>query len=108
VDFLRTGLTDQRTAIQAAPFDHPQLFTNNGHPFDGQWLSGPERPAHPGQATGQQIEVPATGLTGARRFPRSSKILWEGSNEHPQTFASSTWSTPDLIGKAEQQKTTAV
>jgi len=32
VDFLRNGLTDQRTVKQAAPFDHPELFLANGHP----------------------------------------------------------------------------
>ena len=32
VDFLRNGLTDPRTVNQAAPFDHPQLLTPNGHP----------------------------------------------------------------------------
>lgn len=34
VDFLRNGLTDQRTVRQAAPFDHPELFLANGHPGD--------------------------------------------------------------------------
>src|SRR6185312_15179483 len=32
VDFLRNALTDPRTVAQAAPFDHPQFFTPNGHP----------------------------------------------------------------------------
>ncbi|MBZ5523772.1 MAG: hypothetical protein LAP21_16180 [Acidobacteriia bacterium] len=69
VDFLRTGLTDQRTVIQAAPFDHPQLFTNNGHPFDANGYPVQNDPAHPGQATGQQVEVPATGQNGGKPLP---------------------------------------
>jgi hypothetical protein len=34
VDFLRNGLTDRRTVVQSAPFDHPELFLANGHPSD--------------------------------------------------------------------------
>jgi hypothetical protein len=69
VDFLRNGLTDQRTVIQAAPFDHPQLFTNNGHPFDAGGYPVQNDPANPGQATGQQVEVPATGQNGGKPLP---------------------------------------
>jgi len=69
VDFLRNGLTDQRTVLQAAPFDHPQLFANNGHPFDGNGYPVQNDPAHPGQATNQQIEVPAVGQNGGKPLP---------------------------------------
>jgi len=69
VDFLRNGLTDQRTVVQAAPFDHPQLFTNNGHPFDAGGYPVRNDPANPGQATGQQVEVPATGQNGGKPLP---------------------------------------
>ncbi len=69
VDFLRNALTDQRTVLQAAPFDHPQLFTNNGHPFDANGYPVQSDPAHPGQATNQQIEVPAVGQNGGKPLP---------------------------------------
>ena len=54
VDFLRNALTDPRTVNQAAPFDHPQLLTPNGHP---------------GQATNQFMEIPATGKDGGKPLP---------------------------------------
>jgi len=69
VDFLRNALTDQRTVLQAAPFDHPQLFTNNGHPFDANGYPVQNDPVHPGQATNQQIEVPAVGQNGGKPLP---------------------------------------
>ncbi len=69
VDFLRNGLTDQRTAKQAAPFDHPQLFIPNGHPEGQNGYPVQNDPQHPGQATNQFTEVPATGANGGAPLP---------------------------------------
>ena len=69
VDFLRNALTDPRTVKQAAPFDHPQLFTPNGHPQDPNGYPVQKDPAHPGQATNQYMEIPATGANGGKPLP---------------------------------------
>jgi cytochrome c peroxidase len=69
VDFLRNGLTDQRTVNQSAPFDHPQLFTPNGHTADGDGYPVMNDPQHPGQAATNLMEVPATGATGGAPLP---------------------------------------
>jgi hypothetical protein len=64
VDFLRNGLTDQRTVKQAAPFDHPQLFLANGHLATARGAI-PD-PKNPGQAVTQFTEVPAVGAKGGK------------------------------------------
>jgi cytochrome c peroxidase len=69
VDFLRTGLTDSRTVRQAAPFDHPQLFTPNGHPAGPNGSPAQSDPQHPGQATTQLMEIPAVGKNGGKPLP---------------------------------------
>lgn len=69
VDFLRNGLTDTRTVKQAAPFDHPQLFTPNGHPSGSHGYPVQKDPDHPGQATNQFMEVPAVGANGGKPLP---------------------------------------
>jgi cytochrome c peroxidase len=69
VDFLRNGLTDPRTVSQAAPFDHPQLFTPNGHPEGPNGYPVQQDKNHPGQATDQYMEVPATGAKGGKPLP---------------------------------------
>jgi len=80
VDFLRNGLTDPRTVAQAAPFDHPQLFTPNGHPAGPNGSPVQADPAHPGQATTQLMEVPATGKTGGNTQPSFLENLLK--NQH--------------------------
>src|ERR1051326_1042217 len=69
VDFLRNGLTDPRTVSQAAPFDHPQLFTPNGHPAGPNGYPVQNDSQHPGQATTQLMEVPAGGKSGGKPLP---------------------------------------
>jgi len=69
VDFLRNGLTDPRTVSQAAPFDHPQLFTPNGHPAGPNGSPAQGDPQHPGQATTQLMEIPAIGKNGGKALP---------------------------------------
>jgi cytochrome c peroxidase len=69
VDFLRNGLTDARTAIQAAPFDHPELFVANGSPAGLDGFPVQKDPAHPGQARDQMMRVPATGKNGGKPLP---------------------------------------
>jgi cytochrome c peroxidase len=66
VDFLRNALTDPRTVQQAAPFDHPQLFTPNGHPHDANGYPVQNDPKHPGQATNDFLEIPAVGAGGGK------------------------------------------
>jgi len=69
VDFLRNGLTDQRTVRQAAPFDHPQLFVPNGNPPGANGYPVDEDPAHPGQAKNQFMEIPPVGANGGPPLP---------------------------------------
>jgi len=69
VDFLRNGLTDPRTVAQAAPFDHPQLFTPNGHPQSSNGYPITPDPKHPDRATDQLLEIPAVGATGGKPLP---------------------------------------
>jgi cytochrome c peroxidase len=66
VDFLKNALTDPRTVKQAAPFDHPQLFTPHGHPTGPHGYPVEKDPLLPGQATTQFMEVPATGAKGGK------------------------------------------
>ncbi|MGC2695470.1 MAG: hypothetical protein WA738_06735 [Candidatus Angelobacter sp.] len=69
VDFLRNGLTDQRTVNQSAPFDHPQLLSANGHPQGPNGYPVQNDPNHPGQAKTALVEVPATGAKGGKPLP---------------------------------------
>jgi len=69
VDFLRNALTDPRTLKQAAPFDHPQLFTPNGHPEGANGYPVQQDPKHPGQAKNQFLEIPAVGANGGKPLP---------------------------------------
>jgi hypothetical protein len=69
VDFLRNALTDPRTVKQAAPFDHPQLFTPNGHPEGANGYPVQPDPKHPGQAKNQFLEIPAVGANGGKPLP---------------------------------------
>lgn len=84
VDFLRNGLTDQRTVQQAAPFDHPQLFTPNGHPPDPSGYPVQKDPQHPGQAVTQLMEIPATGQNGGKPLPTFLENLLGGKNAQPK------------------------
>ncbi len=83
VDFLRNALTDPRTVKQAAPFDHPQLFTPNGHPQDSNGYPVQKDSAHPGQATNQYMEIPATGTNGGKPLPTFLDNLLGVSNVKP-------------------------
>lgn len=80
VDFLRNGLTDPRTVAQAAPFDHPQFFTPNGHPEGPNGYPVKNDPDHPGQATTQLMEIPAVGRTGGKPLPTFLENLLK--NQH--------------------------
>ena len=80
VDFLRTGLTDPRTVSQAAPFDHPQLLTPNGHMRSGNGYPVTPDPKHPGQAATQLMEVPAVGKDGGKPLPTFLQNLLGVSN----------------------------
>ena len=66
VDFMRIGLTDQRTVAQAAPFDHPQVFVPNGHPQGSNGYPVQQDPKHPDRAKDQLMEVPAVGANGGK------------------------------------------
>jgi cytochrome c peroxidase len=61
VAFLKT-LTDERVRLNAAPFDHPQLFIPNGHP--GDELSTVDNGNGNGIAMDQLREIPMSGRTG--------------------------------------------
>jgi len=80
VDFLRNGLTDPRTVAQAAPFDHPQLFTPNGHPQSANGYPITPDPKHPDRATDQLMEVPAVGAKGGKPLPTFLENLLGGQN----------------------------
>jgi cytochrome c peroxidase len=84
VDFLRNALTDPRTVAQAAPFDHPQLFTPNGHPHTANGYPVQPDLMHPGQATNQFIEIPAVGAKGGTPLPTFLENLL--GVEHAQRF----------------------
>jgi cytochrome c peroxidase len=83
VDFLRNGLTDPRTVNQAAPFDHPQFFTPNGHPQSANGYPVQQDPDHPGQATTQLMEIPATGSNGGKPLPTFLQNLVGVKNVQP-------------------------
>src|SRR5579864_746389 len=80
VDFLRNGLTDPRTVAQAAPFDHPQLFTPNGHPHSSSGYPVTPDPKHPERATDQLLEIPAVGAQGGKPLPTFLENLLGGQN----------------------------
>ena len=80
VDFLRNGLTDPRTVAQAAPFDHPQLFTPNGHPHSANGYPVIPDPKHPDRATDQLLEIPAVGAKGGKPLPTFLENLLGGQN----------------------------
>jgi cytochrome c peroxidase len=80
VDFLRNGLTDPRTVAQAAPFDHPQLFTPNGHPHGANGYPITPDPKHPDRATDQLMEIPAVGAQGGKPLPTFLENLLGGQN----------------------------
>ena len=80
VDFLRNGLTDPRTVAQAAPFDHPQLFTPNGHPHGANGYPITPDPKHPDRATDQLMEIPAVGAKGGKPLPTFLENLLGGQN----------------------------
>ncbi len=80
VDFLRNGLTDPRTVAQAAPFDHPQLYTPNGHPHSGNGYPITPDPKHPDRATDQLMEIPAVGAQGGKPLPTFLENLLGGQN----------------------------
>jgi hypothetical protein len=84
VDFLRTGLTDPRTVAQSAPFDHPQLLTPNGHQQAANGYPVQQDPEHPGQATTQLMEVPATGANGGKPLPTFLQNLLGVKNANPR------------------------
>lgn len=63
VAFLE-ALTDERVRYRRAPFDHPQLFVPNGHPWDPGNPSVVLRDAWTGNARDQFVEVPAVGQSG--------------------------------------------
>lgn len=83
VDFLRNGLTDARTVKQAAPFDHPQLFTPNGHATDSNGYPVKD-PQHPAQAITNLMEVPATGANGGKPLPTFLDNMLGVSNANPR------------------------
>jgi hypothetical protein len=64
VVFLRDALTDPRVKMQAAPFDHPEIYVPNGHPTDASGYPV-EDPLHPGQAMDIFLQIPATGKAGS-------------------------------------------
>jgi cytochrome c peroxidase len=67
VAFLRKGMTDPRVRYDRAPFDHPQLFVPNGHPYAAP---GSTTPIWRGNtngsriATDQLLEIKAVGAGG--------------------------------------------
>jgi cytochrome c peroxidase len=83
VDFLRNALTDPRTVKQSAPFDHPQLFTPNGHPQDANGYPVQKDPNHPGQATNNMTEIPVTGAKGGKPLPTFLENLLGVKNARP-------------------------
>jgi cytochrome c peroxidase len=68
VDFLRNGLTDPRTVIQAAPFDHPEITLPYGHTVAANGYPVQKDPDHPGQAIDGTMHVPAVGKNGGKPF----------------------------------------
>ena len=69
-----------RSVAQAAPFDHPQLFTPNGHPQSANGYPITPDPKHPDRATDQLMEVPAVGAKGGKPLPTFLENLLGGQN----------------------------
>ena len=71
VTFMRT-LTDDRVKYQRAPFDHPQLFVPNGHPFnpDGSMMLGSN-----GKGRDILCEIPAVGASGGQALQSFVQLL---------------------------------
>gem|GEM_PF-1044919 len=59
IAFMLT-LTDQRVKNQQAPFDHPQLVINNGHPGDQNFVTNDGT----GKATDALLQLAAVGSVG--------------------------------------------
>jgi hypothetical protein len=78
VEFLRYGLTDSRTAAQAAPFDHPELFVPNGHPPGPNGSPVQKDPNKPGRAMDQLLRIPPTGKNGGKPLPTFLENLLAG------------------------------
>ena len=64
VSFL-LALTDERVRSRQAPFDHPQLFVPNGHPWDPRNPSLVLVDPGTGNAKDAPVEIPAVGRNGA-------------------------------------------
>ncbi|MDQ3620981.1 MAG: hypothetical protein M3463_00605 [Verrucomicrobiota bacterium] len=59
------GLTDERVRYRRAPFDHPQLFVPNGHPWDRANPTGAVlQNSATGNARDSFVEVIAVGRNG--------------------------------------------
>ncbi len=82
VDFLRYGLTDQRTVMQSAPFDHPELTLPNGHTVANGYPVQND-PNHSGQALDNTMHLPATGAKGGKPTPTYLENLLGVKNVHP-------------------------
>jgi cytochrome c peroxidase len=63
VAFLR-ALTDERVRHRGAPFDHPQLFVPNGHPWDMPYQGEVVEDPGTGDAEDALVEIPAVGRSG--------------------------------------------
>ena len=61
---LLLALTDERVRSRKAPFDHPQLFITDGHPWDASNPSYLQKDAATGNARDDLLEVPAVGRNG--------------------------------------------
>jgi len=70
VAFLKS-LTDERVRIEAAPFDHPQLFVPHGHVGDDVTVVSNGQ----GAAADCLIEIPAVGAMGAAPTPLSTACM---------------------------------
>lgn len=70
VAFLKS-LTDERVRIEAAPFDHPQLFVPHGHIGDDVTVIDNGQ----GAAVDCLVEIPAVGAAGASPVPLSTLCM---------------------------------
>jgi hypothetical protein len=66
IAFLRNGLTDQRVLYEQAPFDHPQIFVPNGHPYAAPGNTTPIARGNTNYpiAIDQLLEIKAVGAAG--------------------------------------------
>jgi hypothetical protein len=67
------ALTDERVRHRGAPFDHPQLFVPNGHPWDRRDPGKVAVNPGTGNAADDLVEIPAVGRTGACRWRPSAR-----------------------------------